>query len=199
MAKRQILAVLGHPDSESYNRAVFDSYVGALSPEHEVTTLRLGELKFDPVLRFGYRQRMDPDPVIERSQELIRWADHFVFVFPCWWANMSSLLKGWFDRVFTPGVAYNDDNSSLLALGFKGQKHLKGKTATIIVTFEGPPWWFTLTGLSPARLVRRENLGFCGVKVTQTLKFGWVGSPTKDSPERRAKFLAKAARAATAL
>ncbi|MDR1513770.1 MAG: NAD(P)H-dependent oxidoreductase [Propionibacteriaceae bacterium] len=199
LCSARVLVVLGHPDSGSFNNAICDAYVAGLRQGVEVEVLKLGELEFDPVLRFGYRQRMEPDPVIERSQELVRWADHLVFVFPVWWSNMPSLLKGWFDRVFTPGFAYNEDNSSLLTLGFKMVRRLSGRTATIITTFDGPPWYFWATGVSPVRLVKRQNLALCGVKTTQVLTFGWVGSPKKDSQARREAFLARVAHAAARL
>jgi putative NADPH-quinone reductase len=122
MPGKHVLAVLGHPDAESFNHAIMQRYISSLPRDCEVRTLMLGELDFDPVLRFGYRQRMAPDPVIARSQELLLWADHVVLVFPCWWTGVPSLLKGWFDRVLTPGFAYNEDNSGLLSLGMRHQE-----------------------------------------------------------------------------
>jgi putative NADPH-quinone reductase len=193
------LIVVGHPDSLSYGRAIAEAYASGLDAACETETLALGDLAFDPVLRYGYRDHMEPDPVIERSQELVAWADHLVVVFPVWWTNVPSLLKGWFDRVFTPGFAYNMDNSSLFSLAFGTRRRLKGRTATIIATYYGPPWYFALSGVSPLRLVRRQVLGICGVKTIQTLQLGWVGSPTKDSPARRRKFLAKVAATAAKL
>ena len=44
--------------------------------------INLNEEEFDPVLRYGYRQRMEGNPFILRSQELIQWAGHFIFVYP---------------------------------------------------------------------------------------------------------------------
>jgi hypothetical protein len=37
-----------------------------------------------------------------------------------WFETVPSLLKGWFERVFTPGVAHQMD-------GYKITKYLKGK------------------------------------------------------------------------
>lgn len=195
----RVLVVLGHPDQESFNRALFDAYVSSLPLTCAVEPLPLGALDFDPVLRFGYRRRMAPDPVIERSQRLVAWADHLTFIFPCWWGGMPALLKGWFDRVLTPGFAYNEDNSSLLSLGFGFRQHLAGRSATIITTYDGPPWWFSLIGVSPTRLLKRQILANCGIRTTQTLQLGWIGSPKKDSPERRARLLARVSQAAAAL
>ncbi|WP_415635732.1 NAD(P)H-dependent oxidoreductase, partial [Pseudostreptobacillus hongkongensis] len=42
---------------------------------------------FDSVLRYGYRKRMEKDENISRSQELLLWADHIVFVYPIWWSS----------------------------------------------------------------------------------------------------------------
>ena len=110
-----ILVINGHPDKESYCQAIFQTIVENIdSKRHELEMINLNEEEFDPVLRYGYRQRMEDDPFILRSQELIQWADHFIFVYPIWWSGMPSLLKGWIDRVFTPGIAYSANNRGSL-------------------------------------------------------------------------------------
>jgi len=53
---------------------------GAMAARHEVRTLELGALDFDPVLRFGYRARMAPDPVIEQSQQWVLWAERLALL-----------------------------------------------------------------------------------------------------------------------
>ena len=91
-----ILVVNGHPDKESFCEAIFNSYVDNIDRDkHDIETLKLNDIDFDPVLRYGYRKRMEKDENISRSQELLLWADHIVFVYPIWWSSMPSLLKGW--------------------------------------------------------------------------------------------------------
>ena len=103
----KILVINGHPDKESYCQAIFQTIVETIdSNRHELKVISLNEEDFDPVLRYGYRKRMKEDSFIRRSQELIQWAEHFIFVYPIWWSSMPSLMKGWIDRVFTPGIAY---------------------------------------------------------------------------------------------
>ena len=58
-------------------------------------------MDFDPVLRYGYRKRME-DSFILRSQELIS-GQIISFPLSIWWSSMPSLLKGWIDRV-SPGI-----------------------------------------------------------------------------------------------
>ena len=99
-----ILVINGHPDKKSFSTAIFNKVIDNLDNEkHEIETLNLADMKFDPVLRFGYRERMEEDAEITRSQELIQWADHLIFIYPIWWISMPSLMKGCFyawSRIF---------------------------------------------------------------------------------------------------
>ena len=99
-----ILYINGHPYAKSFNAAIMNSYVDAIdTKKHTVEVLELGKLSFDPVLRYGYSERMPEDAEIKRSQDLINWADHIVFSYPMWWAMIPSLLSGWIARVSVPG------------------------------------------------------------------------------------------------
>ena len=70
----KILVINGHPDKESYCQAIFQTIVENIdSKHHEVEVINLNEENFDPVLRYGYRKRMEEDSFILRSQELIQW------------------------------------------------------------------------------------------------------------------------------
>ncbi len=43
---------------------------------------------FDPVLRYGYRKRMEEDSFILRFSGINQWANHFIFIYPIWWSSM---------------------------------------------------------------------------------------------------------------
>ena len=89
----KILVINGHPDKESYCQAIFQTIVETIdSSRHELKVISLNEEEFDPVLRYGYRKRMEEDSFILRSQEWIQWADHLIFVYPIWWSSMPSLM-----------------------------------------------------------------------------------------------------------
>jgi putative NADPH-quinone reductase len=178
----KILVVNGHPDAKSFIAAIGAEFVKSLDRRrHEIKTLELGKMKFDPVLRFGYREKMPPDADIERSQKLLKWADHIVFIYPIWWSSMPSLLKGWIDRVLTPGFAYNMQ-------GVRSIKHLAGRTAELILTSDGPAFYYRWLAPTPVRLMKKHILGMCGIK---TVKVRIFGGTRAASDETRQKFIDK--------
>ena len=42
----------------------------------------------------------------------LRRAEILVLVFPTWWFGLPALMKGWFDRVWAPGVAFDHPSGS---------------------------------------------------------------------------------------
>ena len=50
----------------------------------------------------------NPELIRERVKphvEALLWAEHLVFVYPTWFHGPPSMLKGWLERVWLPGVA----------------------------------------------------------------------------------------------
>ena len=50
-----------------------------------------------------------------------------IFHFPVWWFSMPAILKGWFDRVFSPGFAYSKGRKY-------GTGYFQGKRAMLCLT-----------------------------------------------------------------
>lgn len=177
--QKKILVINAHPYDESYVSELFRTYVNHLDTnKHQVKTIELGKMTFDPVLRYGYTKRMPVDNDIELSQNLVSWADHIVFFYPIWWTTMPALLKGWIDRVITPGFAFNSQ-------GFKTTKHLKGRTAQLFMTSDAPALYQRLILNSPVRLMKRHILGYCGIKVVKSDIFGMVKSAKRERARKR--------------
>ncbi len=177
--QKKILVINAHPYDESYVSELFRTYVNHLDTnKHQVKTIELGKMTFDPVLRYGYTKRMPVDNDIELSQNLVSWADHIVFFYPIWWTTMPALLKGWIDRVITPGFAFNSQ-------GFKTTKHLKGRTAQLFMTSDAPALYQRLILNSPVRLMKRHILGYCGIKVVKSDIFGMVTSAKRERARKR--------------
>lgn len=185
--EKNIAVILGSPDPDSFCRALADRYAQAAEQAgHQVRYFRLGEVEFDPVLRHGYNQRQELEPGLQEIKEAISWAEHLVLVYPVWWGGMPALLKGFLDRVFLPGYAFQYRKNSPL-----WGKLLAGRSAHVITTMDTPPWYFKLVYRSPAHnQIRRTILEFVGFKPVTITVLG----PVRDaSRSRKAAWLDKIA------
>lgn len=144
MTKR-IALIQGHPDAQvsHFCHALADEYLkGAKNRGHEVRCIDVATLDF-PVLRtkedFDHGVPLD---VIKQAQDVIRWADHLVIIYPLWLGTMPALLKAFFEQAFRPNFAFKFDEP-----GKMPKKCLAGKSARIIVTMGMPAFvyrWFSL-------------------------------------------------------
>ncbi|WP_246014345.1 NAD(P)H-dependent oxidoreductase [Paenibacillus rhizophilus] len=121
-----VLIVYAHPEPESFNGALKDLAVAALTEEgHLVQVSDLYAMKFKAAAdRDDFLMPVNPDffkyqleqghasrtntfsPDIKEEQEKLLWADFVIFQFPLWWYSVPAILKGWFDRVFASGFVY---------------------------------------------------------------------------------------------
>lgn len=181
----KILIINGHPDPESFNAALSDAYQkGASAAGHEVQSLNLRDLDFNPILDYGYRQRTELEPDLLKAQELILQADHLVWVYPVWWGSLPALLKGFLDRTLLPGYAFAYRENSVW-----WDKLLKGRSSRVIQTLDQPTWFYRwINGRPTYHVMKKMVLGFCGIRKSKFTTFG----PIRNSkPEAREKWLKK--------
>jgi NAD(P)H dehydrogenase (quinone) len=106
------LIVTAHPDQGSLTAGIARQLQEALRPD-DVDVADLAAEGFDP--RFGsadrgrYRGEGDVPADVVREQRRLDQADHLVLVFPIYWWSMPALMKGWIDRVFIDGWAFDLD------------------------------------------------------------------------------------------
>lgn len=108
------LLVLSHPSSESLTHSVAKTIAKGLinaGKEHTVDFLDLYQEGFNPLFSehdmSAYRQQMEPPHDVLDQQKRIEAAQSLVLVFPIHWWGMPAMLKGWVDRVFTNGWAFD--------------------------------------------------------------------------------------------
>ena len=182
---KKILIINGHPDSESFNAALAESYKkGAIASGAEVKEIIVRELQFNTNLQFGYRKRTELEPDLLNAQDKIRWAEHLVWIYPVWWGSIPAILKGFIDRVFLPGFAFKKRENSVW-----WDKLLTNKSARIISTLDQPAWYYWLVYRQPSNnAMKKLTLEFCGMSPVRVTTIG----PIRLSKERyRAKWLSK--------
>lgn len=109
------LIVVAHPDPASLTHAVAAQVAEGVAQSgagHSSEIADLAAEGFDP--RFGttdvavhLRTAASPADVLAEQARIDR-ADALVLVYPVYWWSMPALLKGWIDRVFTNGWAYDE-------------------------------------------------------------------------------------------
>ena len=108
----QILVVFCHPAEESFQRTILAALTARLAADgHRVRVLDLYAEGFDPVLaaeawRAHRRDQAFPAADLAHHVAALSEAEGVALIFPTWWFGPPALLKGWFDRVWQPGVAF---------------------------------------------------------------------------------------------
>lgn len=182
---KKILIINGHPNAESFNFGIAESYKdGAIASGAQVETITIANLNFNPNLKFGYQKRTDLEPDLLESWEKIKRADHLVWIHPVWWGGLPAITKGFIDRLFLPGMAFQYRENSVW-----WDKLLKGKTAHIITTLDQPSWYYRLFfGRPSVNQLKKSTLEFCGVK---PVKVSYIGIIKGSNEEQRKKWLEK--------
>jgi NAD(P)H dehydrogenase (quinone) len=167
----KIYILLGHPDAETFNGDIAETYYkAALAKGHEVRYQRLGEMKFDPILWKGYKEIQHLEPDLLTAKDNIEWCEKWVIIYPIWWGSIPALLKGFFDRVLYPGFAFKYHETGPL-----WDKLLKGRTGEVIRTCDAPGWWIWLAYRnSDINAVKRAVLQFCGISPVKTTRIASI-------------------------
>lgn len=135
------LVVVAHPLQDSLCRALAAKAAETLTAAgHQVTTEDLYASGFAPALTAAERTSYYAGPyegnAVEGEIDRLLAAEGLVLCFPTWWFGFPAILKGWFDRVWAPGVAY-DHAADLGAI----KPRLLGLRRVLAVTSLGAPWW----------------------------------------------------------
>ncbi|MDD5365901.1 MAG: NAD(P)H-dependent oxidoreductase [Gallionellaceae bacterium] len=135
------LVVVAHPIADSLCYSLAQSAIQAMTEAgHEVLVENLYQAEFSPSLTANERQSyyqhpFDSSAVHSQIQHLLS-AEALVLVFPTWWFGFPAILKGWFDRVWVPGIAY-DHATDLGPI----KPRLHNLRRALAITSLGSPWW----------------------------------------------------------
>lgn len=178
------LIINGHPDLNSFTSKIArKKYENYKTNNNDVTLLEIAKLNFNPVfLGFGDDTTKEIEADLVEAQKQIKDANHIVIVSPIWWTTYPALLKGFFDRTLLPDFAFKYVKGKALP-----EKLLKGKTGELILLSDAPAWYRKYILRDPAATaLKRDILGFCGIKVNKITRIGSMHNLTQ---EKRNKIL----------
>ncbi|MBE2278561.1 MAG: NAD(P)H-dependent oxidoreductase [Rhodobacteraceae bacterium] len=139
MTARRCLIVTAHPLRQSLCHHLADrAEAAARDAGMTVERLDLAQTAFDPRLTEEERASYYADfqPTVPGDAAQLARAEMLILVFPTWWSGFPAVLKGWFDRVWAPGTAF--DHSP----GFGPMiPRLQRLDAVLAVTTQGGPAW----------------------------------------------------------
>lgn len=151
----RVLVLYAHPVETSFQAALHRTTVKALTDSgHDVDDCDLYAEGFDPVLdragRIDYHdEELCRKPVDSYVNRLLA-AEALVLNFPVWNYGYPAILKGFFDRVFLPGVSFELRDGSL-----RPSLHNIRRLVTV-TTYGGDRFRTILMGDPPRRVVTRS-------------------------------------------
>lgn len=187
-----ILVLYAHPVETSFSAALLRIVVERLTAGgHSVDACDLYAEDFDPRMsraeRLGYHDAPANIENVRGYVERLRKAEALVLVFPVWNYGYPAILKGFFDRVFVPGVSFKMVDGRA-----KPSLHNIRKVAAV-TTYGGSRFRAMLVGDPPRKLVSR--LLRSTVKPFAQVTYLAHYSMNVSTERSREKFMAKVAAA----
>lgn len=133
--------IYAHPSTKSFTQKIKSTVIQLLQQRgHSWTISDLYAENFqtdmseEEYLREAfYKKEISPPKDVLQEQQKILNAQSLIFIYPIFWTEAPAKLKGWFDRVWTYGFAYEDcimpyfESVFFLASAGNTQEHLYSK------------------------------------------------------------------------
>ncbi|GAA2048261.1 NAD(P)H-dependent oxidoreductase [Williamsia deligens] len=158
------LVVVAHPDTGSLTHHLARRIASTLESRGVRTEMAdLHAEGFDPRFSLADRRRYlgdgPPPSDVLAEQQRLDGVDDVILVFPVYWWSMPAMLKGWVDRVFVRGWAFDDS-----VVPF--QKMLGRLTVHLVMPAGDTADGFRRRGYDTAIATQIETgvLGYCGAR-----------------------------------
>lgn len=182
------LVVFTHPKPDQFARELLDATVDGLSSAgHEVSIIDLYRDNFDAAMSADeWRTYTTPDAAAATTHggyaTLLAGADVIAFVFPMWWSGPPSMLKGFFDRVLAPGVAFELADTGRVSPGLRHVRRVA------VVTAAEPPGHFPHRSTRQLAHAFGRSLRRATGWRTRSL-ICWAGPGEYSDADKQARFL----------
>ena len=136
---KKVMVLQINPYKSSFSDRILEKITSVLTKNGwQVTVRDLYKDNFNPTAVPVQQKNDSTDPLVKEYQELLKQSSAVVLIYPLWWKQSPAMLKGWQERVFTYGFAYeyiNNSPDSVVGL-------LPGKRVLIINTTDLSSWYF---------------------------------------------------------
>lgn len=188
----RILIVYCHPYDQSFGAAMLERATKTLTASgHDIRTLDLYRDGFDPVLSrdewLSYMTETERNiAALQEHVDALLWAEGLIMIYPTWMYGPPAMLKGWMERVWLPGVAFD--------VAPERKRGLIGRLSNIrlftVITTSGSPRWLLWLIRNPGRnaMIRGQRPLF-----HPRCRMRWFQLHDMDhtSADERARFLDK--------
>lgn len=157
------LVIIAHPLEHSLCQHLSQHVIQTLINQgHDVSVEDLYANDFSPALtpdeRNTYYSSRYSVQQLQGETERLQHAEALILLYPTWWFSFPAILKGWFDRVWGPGIAYDhaSDYGPILP-------RLHALQHVIAITTLGASWWVDrcLMWQPVKRVLKYAILGTC--------------------------------------
>lgn len=181
------LVLHAHPVAESFSAALCAEVLARLRGRGwEVDHCDLYAEGFDPVMtageRRGYHDLTCNKAPVQGYVDRLRAAQAMVIVYPVWNYGYPAILKGFFDRVFLPGVAFR------MVDGQAAANLTQIRKLAVVTTYGGTRLRTFLAGDPPRRIATRALRFLCR---PDRLRYLALYDLNRATDARRAAFLAR--------
>ena len=185
----RVFILYANPVATSFGAALHAQVVATLRARgHEIDDCDLYVKSFDPVMsereRIEYHDTTTTKPRVAAFADRLLAADALVLVYPVWNEGFPAILKGFFDRVFIPGVSFKIGPNGAATPNLQNLKKLAA-----ICTYGADRVTTFLLGDPPKRVVKRLVRSMPGHAVRCDYLAHYDMNHT--TPERRVAFLKK--------
>ncbi|WP_037076873.1 NAD(P)H-dependent oxidoreductase [Neorhizobium vignae] len=149
----RVLLIHSHPVEESYGAALHrQARESLLKAGHEVDDCNLYAEGFDPVMsrhdRMTYHDYPNNLSLVKPYVDRLQAAEGLVIVTPVWNFGWPAMLKGYFDRVWLPGITFELKDGKLT-------RKLHIDKVAVVTTYGATRWRAFLAGDPPRKLSKR--------------------------------------------
>lgn len=115
-----ILIVYSHPSEKSYTFQILQKLKKEINKQNwnlQISDLYAmnfrSDMSAEEYEREGFaKTNLSISADVAAEHEKIEKADCIIFLYPVWWSDCPAKLKGWFDRVYSVGYAYGQNETS---------------------------------------------------------------------------------------